>query len=203
MDRPLAKIPASKPPLGLAKLFNDPPLLGSESREEYDGLFSAIIDALKPQDAIAWLFVRDYTDLSWEIRRERRVKAQIVESARNAVVVDLLTPVDLSAFAAFAPSGTNLSGDRTDLIKWQKDPKSRPAIEKRLADRGDDESVILAKAYIQAAADIDAIDRRIASYERRRMAALTAVEAYSEKFARRLQAASSEVIDGEFTEAAE
>ena len=158
MNRPLAKRPASKPPAGLAKLFNDPPLLGSESREEYEGLFTAIIDALKPQDAIAWLFVRDVTDLSWEIRRERRVKAQIIGSARNDVVEALLTPVDLSMFAQFAPPGKNLRGDRTDLLKWQKDPQSRPSIEKKLADRGDDESMVLAKALVQAAPDIDAIE---------------------------------------------
>ena len=62
--------------------------------------------------------------------------------------VELLTPVDLSEFAMFAPSGTSLSGDRTELNKWQKDPKSRTAIEKRLADKGLDESVILAKAFV-------------------------------------------------------
>ena len=60
---------ARKPPAALAKFFDDPPLLPSESREEYERLFSAIVDAAEPADAIAWLFTRDIADLSWEIRR--------------------------------------------------------------------------------------------------------------------------------------
>jgi len=48
----------------------------------------------------------------------------------------------------------------------------------------------------------EAIDRRIASYELRRMAAMRALEHYSEALARRAKAAS-DVIEGELTEAAE
>ena len=170
---------------------------------EYDHLFSAIVDAADPKDAIEWLFIRDIADLSWEIRRERAVKAQVIKSARNEVVEDLLTPVDMSILAGIGPPGMDLRGDRTDLKKWQSDPKSRPAIEKKLAGSGHDEPSILAGAYIQAAASIDAIDRRIASNELRRMAALREVAAYSAKLAGQLKAASGAVIEGEFTEAAE
>jgi hypothetical protein len=50
---------------------------------------------------------------------------------------------------------------------------------------------------------IDALDRRIAAYEIRWIAALRGVEQYSEKLARRLEAASADIIEGVFTEAAE
>ena len=127
------------------------------------------------------------------------MKAQVIASARNAVVEEKLTPIDTSMFAHFAPPGTSLAtlrGDRTDLEKWQNDPTSRPTIEKKLADKGHDEPSILAEAYIQAAASIDAIDQRIASYELRRMAALREVAAYSAKLAGQLKAASEAVIEG-------
>jgi hypothetical protein len=68
VSRALVKL---SPPAGIAELFADPPLVGNEAREEYDRLFAAIATAAKPADAIAWLFVRDITDLSWEIRREK------------------------------------------------------------------------------------------------------------------------------------
>jgi hypothetical protein len=53
---------------------------------------------------------------------------------------------------------------------------------KKLADHGYGASDILAEAYDVGAANIDAIDRRIASYETRRMAVMRAVETYNEKF---------------------
>ena len=62
---------------------------------------------------------------------------------------------------------------------------------------------MLAKGYIRGDYDIDVIDKRIASYEYRRNTALREMYLRSEKMARLLEKASSEVIDGEFTEAAE
>jgi hypothetical protein len=50
---------------------------------------------------------------------------------------------------------------------------------------------------------IDAIDRRIATYELRRMGALKAMENHNESLARRVKIASTRVIDVEFSEAAE
>ena len=54
----------------------------------------------------------------------------------------------------------------------------------------------------RAAPQIEAIDRRVAAYELRRMAAMRAIDQYSETSARRL-AASTDVIEGQFTEAAD
>ena len=68
-------------------------------REEYERLFSAIVDAAEPADAIAWLFTRDIADLSWEIRRERAVKAQVIAAARNVVVKKKLTPIAVESGA--------------------------------------------------------------------------------------------------------
>jgi hypothetical protein len=62
---------------------------------------------------------------------------------------------------------------------------------------------MLAKGYILGDYDIDVIDKRIASYEYRRNTALREMYLRSEKMARLLEKASSDVIDGEFTEAAE
>ena len=56
----------------------------------------------------------------------------------------------------------------------------------------------MAEAYILGADNIDAIDRRIASYETRRMASMRAVADYNEKFAQKLDAASEDMIEAEF-----
>jgi hypothetical protein len=68
---------------------------------------------------------------------------------------------------------------------------------------GNHNASILSDALLDAADAIDAIDRRIASYELRWMTAVRASENYTESLARRLKAASCEIIQGEFSEAAE
>jgi hypothetical protein len=204
MNRALVKPPRVKPPAALAKLFADPPLVGNETREEYESLFNAIADAAKPEDAIAWLFVRDITDLSWEIRRERSRKLQVIKSYHQSRVRQLLTPPGLFTgnfrVQEVDPDAVKIA---EEMRQWATDPKARRRIDKKLADAGYDASEILKIAMNEAADWIDATDRRIATYELRRMAALRAVEHYNETLARRLKAFSSEVIEGKFTEAAE
>ena len=208
MVRALAKISRVNPPAELTKLFGDPPLVGTETREDYDNLFNAIADSLKPVDAIAWLFVRDITDLSWEIKRERNLKRLVLNSAYEGKVRALLTPprpfndglLGLTLEVGVDPEAERIA---KEAKRWMSDPKARRRIDKELADKGYDSSSILTGALSNAADQIDAIDGRIASYELRRMAALRAIEHYSETLARRLKAASSEIIEGEFSEAAE
>ncbi|THD68257.1 MAG: hypothetical protein E7813_11520 [Bradyrhizobium sp.] len=195
MRRSLVKSPPLRLPKELAQFFADPPLALNERREDYDDLFAAIAAAAKPADAISWMFVRDITDLSWEIRRERSRKMQLIKSSEESRVADILTEgLDWSA-------STPGDADASEAARqWASDPKARRKIDKELPDLGWAPTDILSDALDNS--DIDEIDKRIASYELRRMAALRAIELYSEKLARRLEGASSKVIDGEFTEAA-
>jgi hypothetical protein len=205
MDRALVKPSGVKPPAGLAELFADPPLAGNEARENYESLFTAIAAAAKPKDAIAWLFVRDITDLSWEIRRERALKLQVIKSAQIDEVQQLLTPpVPYTArFSLDIGVDPNAEKIAKEAKLWASDPKVRRRIDKELANKGYGPSEILTGALNRAADRIDAIDRRIASYELRRMTALRSMGHYNETLARRLEAVSSDVIEGKFTEAAE
>ena len=201
MQRALVKQSPVKPPKELAQFFADPPLALNEKREDYEQLFAAIAAAAKPADAIAWMFVRDITDLSWEIRRERNLKVQIIKTAEEAAVAKMLTPPRPVELDFMAPT-PGVEEAEEAARQWASDPKARRRIDKELADMDCDASFILSEAINGDSDERDAIDRRIASYELRRMAALRAIEHYSETLARRLQAAS-DVIEGQFTEAAE
>jgi hypothetical protein len=189
------------PPTELVALFADPPLVGNEKREDFDRFFSAITAAAKPIDAIAWLYAWDVTCYSWEIRRERMVKADIIKSAQMEFVSELLRSTNLaqSTRMGFSKQLPRLYPN-AEAREWFKNPKSQPIAAKILADNGYDRSDILAEAYILGADNIDAIDRRIASYETRRMASMRAVADYNEKLARRLDAASAVITEAEFTE---
>ena len=79
MSRALVTAKLIKPPKELEQFFDDPPLVGTERREDYETFFSVIAMAVKPVDAIDWLLLIDVAYLSWEIRRERRIKAEIIK----------------------------------------------------------------------------------------------------------------------------
>jgi hypothetical protein len=183
---PLDTTSLAAPPSDLADLFADPPLAGNEKREEFDRFFSAITAAVKPVDAIAWLYTWDVVCLSWEIKRERAAKAGIIRSAQIDFVSGLLSSNDL----VWMSSRNGLSkllprpNGKLDARQWVKNPDALPEITKLLNINGYGPSDILAAAYIFGADNIDAIDRRIASYEARRMAVMREVEGYNEKFAR-------------------
>lgn len=195
------------PPKSLMPFFGDPPLALNEKREDYDNLLGAIAAAVKPADAIAWLLVRDIADLSWEIRRERGLKQQFIKAAEISAVAQLLRPpksgfvLDLDLMP-FDPNP--VSDEASEAAKeWAHDAKARRRIDKQLEDAGYESADILFEALKNRNSEIEAFDRRLATYELRRMAALRACEQYSPKFSRLLEKASSEIIEGEFTEAAE
>jgi hypothetical protein len=197
MERFVVKRSSVKPPKELAQFFGDPPLALNEKQEDYESLFAAIAAAAKPADAIGWMFVRDITDLSWEIRRERSLKLKVIKTAEQTAVARMLTPPRPEELDWMEP---NPGDDEACNSAWQwaHDPKTRRRIDKDLADLGYDATDISYKA-LEGNSVIDGIDKRIASYELRRMAALRAIELYSEKLARRLETASSEIIEGQFT----
>jgi hypothetical protein len=207
MNHPLVKSSPVSPPQELAHLFADPPVARNERREDYENLLAAIAAGVKPADAIEWMHALDIADLSWEIRREKSLKLHVIKTAETNVVERLLTPPSKpSADGSPTYFGAFLTDPqaRDEARQWASgDPEVRRKVDKILADRGEGAPYILHRALQNSHSEIDAIDKRIATYEQRRMAILRAAELYSENLARRLEAASSEIIDGEFTEAAE
>ena len=157
------------------------------------------------------------TDLSWELKRERNLKRLVLKYAYQGEVRQLLTPPELfpptieDQFKYWEekeevdPEEIERLTEELDeeMRQWANDHEARRRIDKKLADQRYDDAWILSEALRAAANEIDAIDQRITSYERRWMKVVRESENYTESLARRLKAASSEIIDGEFTEAAE
>lgn len=79
-------------PAKLAQVLGETPLAINERREDYNKLIDAIADAVKPQDAIAWIYVRNIVDLLWDAQREKKRKVKIIQSAQIIAVANLLTP---------------------------------------------------------------------------------------------------------------
>ncbi len=71
-------------PGDIFSLFGDPPVLSTENRKIYSDLLCKVAQAVKPKNIIEWMWIKDIVDLSWEIRRLRRYKAQLIEIERRS-----------------------------------------------------------------------------------------------------------------------
>src|ERR1700694_327159 len=80
MSHTSSEVSVFKPTNELRQVFGDPALVGPEKLEDYERLLASICSAIKPTDIIGWLLTKDITDWSWEIRRERTVKAEIIQT---------------------------------------------------------------------------------------------------------------------------
>jgi hypothetical protein len=202
VTRSLVPSGSISPPQELTKFFDDPPLVGTEQRSEYDAFFATIARAERPVDAIDWLLLKDLVDIAWEIRRERRIKSEIIKIKQIEVISDLLkSTYDKTDRLGSALNRIFDAGAEAQL--WASNSEARERINNKLAEKGYKPESVLAHAYLRGAGDIDAIERRIASYEARRNLILKEINLRSERTAQRLDKASSNIIDAEFSEAAE
>jgi hypothetical protein len=84
----MGNLPAIKqsyrPPAELAFLSSEASVLDSESYADYKRYFDEVIDALKPVDIVSWTLAKDVVDITWEIRRERSTKAELIRREQHA-----------------------------------------------------------------------------------------------------------------------
>jgi hypothetical protein len=183
----------------LQPLLEDFHLVGDETAEDYTNLFVAVAMAAKPAGTIDWLYIKEVADLTWDIRRERAIKAAIIELKRKEVVLDqgaVDDPVSVGSHLY------RILGAAGEVMRWSVDPEAKKEINAKLTARGYPPSEVLAQVYMRGAAQIDAVDRRIASCEMRKMAIFREIERRNERLSRQLEKASAEIIDAEFSEAA-
>jgi len=76
----------------LDSLLGPPPLLEGEDATAYHKLKISIFSAVKPEDAIDEMWVRDILDLLWETTRLRRLKAKLMHVAAHEGLENILRP---------------------------------------------------------------------------------------------------------------
>ena len=72
-------------------LFAKPPLLITESAEDFASLSPALAQEIKPRGIVERMYVAEIAALVWEILRFRRCKAAIVNAAFKGALEDLLS----------------------------------------------------------------------------------------------------------------
>jgi hypothetical protein len=119
-----------KPPKALANFFSDPPLALNEKREEYDELFNAIAAAVKPTDAISWIYVRTIVDLAWEIQREKNLKRKLIQALETFSVADFVAEVKPPRLLDLSLSATEDNDKPFEVAhRWASQPAVRRKID--------------------------------------------------------------------------
>ncbi len=178
-------------PSDIADFIGNPSLLGTEIQADFEALFYRLAGAVKPNDAVEWIWVADVTDLVWEIRRLRGMRDGIVEretaGALGDVVLDILSgDYDHDKMFEF----------RDRLVShWNSGNAFRRQIVQRfLMKRGVDFSQIHAEVYRRRLDELAKLEVLIANLGRRRDSVLREIERRRDTVARRLR----DVTDAEF-----
>jgi len=71
--------PTSKDLAKLKKLFGPPPVLSNESNRHYNAIMTRFMECINIRDFIELIYVKDLTDMTWELMRFAQHKTWLIE----------------------------------------------------------------------------------------------------------------------------
>jgi hypothetical protein len=89
------------------RAFSEPFLLPGESLRDFEFVRVMLIDEIRPETFIEWLWALDLVELSWEILRYRRLKNKILDSQRTMAIEAVHARVEGEGLPAGALSGSS------------------------------------------------------------------------------------------------
>jgi len=168
-------------------LFSKPPLLMTESAQDFASLSAALAQEIKPRGIVERIYVDDIAALVWEILRLRRCKAAMVNTEFKGALSNLLGRL------IDCPDWDSLRAMARD---WFSEPKAKKEVSELLAEFHLDETAIEAEAIRSRSSELEVLDRMLTSLESRRNKALRCIADYQDRFAQQLREVSDRVIEG-------
>jgi hypothetical protein len=170
------------------------PLLITESAEEFAQLRDAFYREINPRGQVEEMYVDEIVNKVWEILRLRRWKAAIMNFGFREALKDILSkllqpPVMLDLRVEMETARLS--------VDWFQDDGAKKRVAKILRDFNLDESAIEAEAFRKSAAELEVIDRLLASSESRRNKALRNIDDYRYGFARQVRESSDRIMNGQ------
>ena len=182
-------------------LLGPPPLVQGEDEGTYAELLARVRAAVAPKDFLEELWVRDVVDLSWEVFRLRRMKANVVTAATHKALAGVLAPIvdkncdyEIISVLDERPSQRLASG------WYRRDEEVVREVEGLLRTAGLSMDVVAAVALTTSLGDIERVDRMVMTAEARRNAVLREVARHRAASAQDLRRSSGVVRDADFTE---
>ena len=141
-------------------LFAKPPLLITESAEDFAALSATLMEEIKPRGIIERLYVADIAALVWEILRLRRCKVAIVNTAFKNALSNLLDRL------AGKPNWVTPKEMRDAIVRdWFSKPEARKEVLEMLAEFRLDEFAIEAEAIRSVFSELEVLDRMLTLLE--------------------------------------
>lgn len=173
-------------PPGILALVEKPPLLKGESAQEYYDLLGGLVSDIIPADCIEWLWVIQFTNCSWEIFRNRRYRAILIDLQRGQALRSVILKTSPSQ------QMTGLELERAFAL-WTENPG-------QFAQHGVDPQSVPATALLQAAKNLEIIEPILERLQRRCDSILQQLEHRRELFAYRARHAADRVLNVESVE---
>jgi hypothetical protein len=187
MPRSRDLAPAASPPQASLTFLGRAPLIPGDDSSGYDTLLARVSGAVRPGDLLEEAWVRDVVDLIWEAVRLRRLKAALMTACADEGMQKVLAGlgVDLPIHLSKRWAARELDAvGKVDAL---------------LAAAGLGMDHVMAQTLRTRIAEIERIDRMIASAEARRAATLREIAHHRERFAASLRGAAKDAIeDAEF-----
>jgi hypothetical protein len=154
-------------------LRSKPPVLRSESADEYTSLHQKLVDEIAPQGPIEAVYVEEITALIWDIQRLRNCKVSVIHQMSRRALESILTEL-LTIYEKIKIQG---------LVKrWFEDAAGKEAVSEILKRFDLDESAIEAEAIKLASEQLEWLDKALVSAGSRLDKSLRFVKSYRAGF---------------------
>jgi hypothetical protein len=176
-------------PEHIARLVGKPPVLSSESEEEFWSLLERFATSREPQDSIEWFAVWSYIVKTWELLRYYKARAAMIDSARPQVVEWILEWIA-------AHPGCDRTQDEVRKLAagvFNTPGKAKEELMAFLATFGIGEDAITAECIASRLPELERIDRMIAMAEFARNGILREMLFYRGEFVERFRLPSTAV----------
>jgi hypothetical protein len=160
-------------------------LLPGESRQDFEAIRQMMVDDIRPETNIEWLWTLDLVELSWEILRYRRLKKRILDAHRVAAIEAILQRLDGEGMPPEAMPMVRTRARRA-AAEWRTDQEAAIEIEARLDRGGFDAIDINAVVFVQARELFGLFDQLMIAAQRRRIGLLQEISIRHE-FVRRVR----------------
>jgi hypothetical protein len=154
-------------------LRSKPPVLRSETVDEYISLHKTLVEEIRPQGAIEAVYVEEITDLIWEIKRWRSCKVSAIHQMSRRALESVLNQL-LAGAEKIKTQGL--------VNRWFEDAAGKEAVSKILKRFDLDESAIEAEAIKLASEQLEWLDKALVSAGSRLEKSLRFVKSYRAGF---------------------
>jgi hypothetical protein len=172
-------------PRDILAQLQKPPLLKGESIQEYNDLLAGLIADVRPSDRIEWLWLMQFLDCIWEILRNRRYRAILIDLQRTQALRGVILKT--------VPSGYMEPRELRAAFEHWTDPG-------HFDQHGIPPESVPALALVQAGPSLDIIDKSLERLQRRCDSILQQLESRREVFTHRARRAAGKVLGAESTQ---